>query len=376
MNFKKLLMLLAIGLFPLLIALSPVNGSAAAPGPDTSAFRFRRTTRTPTPTRTPTRALTPTPTPTRTSTPLSPTATQTTAPAFTNTPTPTLVSTSTPTPVAENTPTVTLAASNTPTTTQQLASVTPTVTTGPPKSQLPTIPGSYQPNSVSGNWRLVFDDEFSGSSLNLGQWQPNWLAGDNTSITKPVNGYEENCYDPAQVGVGGDLLTFSAVQRDCLANNGTTYHYASGLINSYSHFQMTYGFIEARILLDNTEVGVANWPAFWTDGTGTWPTTGEIDIMEGLGGQLTWHYHYGQNSQNGGNYPVIGPVTGWHTYAAEWQPGIIKWYFDGTFIAQQLNGVVENPMFLIANYGLSSQISGPIKVPSVMQVDYIRAWQH
>jgi hypothetical protein len=252
----------------------------------------------------------------------------------------------------------------------------PTPQPPPPTVKLPTIPGDYVPYGVSGNWRLVFDDEFDQPVLNLGKWQPNWLAGNDTDITKPVNSYEESCYDPAQVSIVNSNLQFSAVQRPCLANNGRTYQYASGLVNTYGDFRVTYGFIEALIWLDGTEISVVNWPAFWADGTGRWPTTGEIDIMEGLGGQLSWHYHWGKKAQSVGGYPTMTSQAGWHVFAADWGPGALRWYYDGHMVAQATNGIVSNPMFVIANYGLSSAISDPITVPSNMLVEYVRVWQH
>ena len=41
--------------------------------------------------------------------------------------------------------------------------------------------------------------------LDTSKWQPNWLASNNTTITKPINGSELSCYDPAQVSVSGRL---------------------------------------------------------------------------------------------------------------------------------------------------------------------------
>ena len=72
-------------------------------------------------------------------------------------------------------------------------------------------------------------------------------AGTDTAITKPVNSAELSCYDPAQVSVGGGNLRLRAVARPCRANNGITYAYASGLVESAHDFTFTFGRLEARI---------------------------------------------------------------------------------------------------------------------------------
>jgi beta-glucanase (GH16 family) len=233
----------------------------------------------------------------------------------------------------------------------------------------PASPGG--PLGVPGSWTLKWADEFNGSSLDLAKWQPNWLGSSNTAITKAVNGSEQSCYDPAQVAVTGGALKLTAVSRAC---NG--YAYASGLVNSHSHYTFTHGYMEARVWLDGSNT-VKNWPAVWADGTGTWPTTGEIDVMEGLGGSPAWHYHWGSGggSQVGGA-PAMGTRTGWHTFGADWETGSIKFYYDGQYVGQATSGVVNNPMYLILNYGVSASISGPIQVPSSFLVDYVRVWQH
>ena len=66
--------------------------------------------------------------------------------------------------------------------------------------------GGLLPFGQSGNWNLIFADEFSGGTLDLTKWRPNWLGPSDTSITKPVNSAEVNCYDPQQVTVqNGEL---------------------------------------------------------------------------------------------------------------------------------------------------------------------------
>ncbi|QQR52675.1 hypothetical protein IPG36_00930 [bacterium] len=73
-----------------------------------------------------------------------------------------------------------------------------------------TTPQPYNPTSdasIPSNLQLAFQDEFSGTNLDLTKWDPNWLAWDATKITQPVNtSTEPVCYDPQQVTVGDGLL--------------------------------------------------------------------------------------------------------------------------------------------------------------------------
>ena len=234
-----------------------------------------------------------------------------------------------------------------------------------------TTPGQSMPRplGVHGSWNLVFSDEFDGSSLDLTKWRPNWLGGTDTTITKPVNRAEQSCYDPAQVTQGGGLATLTAVKRSCTASNGVTYNYASGLIESKNHFTFTYGYMETRMWLPGSGSTAVDWPGFWADGTVTWPSTGEIDVMEVLDGRLCWHFHYSGGAPGG--CPSIATPWGWHTFGADWEPGVITFYYDGVRVGQVTSGVTSSPMFLILNLGLSSNIVVPVSV----QVDYVRVWK-
>ena len=230
---------------------------------------------------------------------------------------------------------------------------------------------NVKPTGVRGDWKLAFGDEFSGTSLDTARWSTGWYG---SGITPPVNAKEKNCYDPAQVSEGGGTLDLTLIRKseDCGISDPV---YAGGLVGTRGKFSFTYGFVEARVWLpamagDPGEV--ANWPAVWADGQ-NWPEDGEIDIVEGLGGEVCAHFH-GPADPDGvrvgcpkGNY-----AGGWHTFAADWEPGIVTYYYDGADIGNVTSGITSAPMFLILSYGAAALA----QAPHTMRVDYLRVWQH
>jgi beta-glucanase (GH16 family) len=173
------------------------------------------------------------------------------------------------------------------------------------------------------------------------------------------------------VSVTGGVLDLSAVAR-AETCGGAVHPYASGMVTTDGTFSFTYGYMEARIWLPGNG-SIADWPAFWADGQ-NWPTNGEIDTLEGLGGQACAHFHNpagGPGACAAGNYS-----GGWHTFAADWEAGSLTFYYDGTPVWNDTSGITSAPMYLILNLALSSAITSPNTAPAAMQVDYVRVWQH
>ena len=207
---------------------------------------------------------------------------------------------------------------------------------------------------------------FNGSSLDTTQWSTGWFG---SGITQPVNSAEQECYAPTQVSVANGELDLMAI-AEAETCGRVTRPYASGIVTTDGLFSFTYGYMEARIWLPGSSE-IADWPAFWADGQ-NWPVDGENDVLEGLGGQTCAHFH---NPAGGPGACASGDFAGgWHTFAADWEPGSITYYYDGTEIWQDTSGITSAPMYLILNLALDGSPSNT--VPATMRVDYVRVWQH
>ncbi len=224
-----------------------------------------------------------------------------------------------------------------------------------------------------GTWHILFRDEFSGSSLDLSTWRPNWFGSSDTEITDPAESvHSDSCADPGMASVSGGELRLRVERQDCLGHA-----YAGAAVSSNpaagGNFQFAYGYMEFRAILP-AEDGI--WSALWLNGQ-SWPADGEIDVLEsGLpsASSQKWHYHDSTIPGAGGGVTIPGASTDWHTYAADWEPGLVRWYYDGDLISTLATGAIGVPHYLVmmASDWEPSDPSGP----ATTRVDYVRVWQH
>lgn len=253
----------------------------------------------------------------------------------------------------------------------------------------------YRPNgtAVTGVGAYKWGDEFSGTSLDLTKWRPNWLGSSDTEVTKPINSLEAGCYDPRNVSVNNGTLKLRLERvtptSGCTKRNGSPAAYKSGMVTTEADkADFKEGYYEARIYTPGSASKAYNFPAFWTNGDHgggcCWARDGEIDIMESLGGELRWHYHWGAEPNNrsvaspDNKPPMFASAGGWHTYGLKREAGKLTFYYDGVAYGTVTSNVVSSPHYVIFNHGLNDdydQETDITQVPATMEVDYFRYWE-
>jgi hypothetical protein len=175
-------------------------------------------------------------------------------------------------------------------------------------------------------------------------------------------------------GVAG-TMTYSNGVLDLYTSGADHDGYSIISPNSY-----TSGIFEARIYFPRASDGeIADWPALWLSsawsGAVTWPDGGEMDLAEGISGDLSVTYHYAVDGTMEATLRV--PVTsapGWHVVTGVWSTGQWDVYYDGNLV-QTISGkyVVSDPMNIIvsAYAGRYGNLPGQ---PSTVRVSYVRIW--
>jgi beta-glucanase (GH16 family) len=228
-------------------------------------------------------------------------------------------------------------------------------------------------------WSLSWYEEFSGNALDQTVWNydigtGNWGWGNNE--LQYYTNSSQNLF------LENGMAHIVARQQ----NFGTS-NYTSARINTSNKFNFTYGRLEARIKLP---MGQGLWPAFWLLGQNinevSWPSCGEIDVMEHVNNNdyINGTLHWNQNGhQYNGSTASFDP-NAFHQYMIEWDENQIKWFIDGisfktmTITSSNMNAF-HSPFFIILNLAVGGQWPGSpdntTSFPAEMLVDYIRYYQ-
>ncbi len=224
-------------------------------------------------------------------------------------------------------------------------------------------------------WTMVFNDEFDGTTLDASKWSTCYQWALDYGFTYCRAGNDElQWYQPDDVSIQNGQLHLKAEKRVVQGAN-----YTSGMVDSHGKFNFLYGYAEARFRVPK---GKGLWPAFWMlPQDKSWPP--EIDIMEILGDKPNLAYttlHWGQENNSTGKV-FNGPdfSADFHTFAINWQPGLIIWTIDGVEVFRTTANTPDKAMYVILNLAVGGAWPGSPDAstvfPSNFDVDYVRVWQ-
>jgi beta-glucanase (GH16 family) len=251
-------------------------------------------------------------------------------------------------------------------------------------------------------WRLSWHDEFDGSTLDTSKW-----AAEDRSTFGEGN-LELACLmnRPENLEVSGGMLTLRAAREDppvICGDHDPRFpqgrSYTSAMLSTEGKAAWHQGRFEVRAKLP-LAAGKSKglWPAFWmrpANGSGD----GELDILEAIGTadsqdpeagsvhHTLWYDGKGTYAKQSISAPVQGgPASGFHTYAAEWQSGVVRWYVDGKLTFERdrssapwIDEAFAGEFFLRLNLAVGGRWPGSpnadTELPAEMVVDWVKVYQ-
>ena len=309
------------------------------------------------------------------------------------------------------------------------APIVPAAPSPPPApafAELPapaTPPAAMQDYHPAGKgWFQLWSDDFDGSALDPTKWAPEvscWGGGNN----------ERQCYTDRtrNVEVVNGLLRLVAYGETYTGpefpqdwpdrGRQITQQYTSGKVRTLGLADWKYGRFEARIKLPQ---GQGTWPAFWMmpadSKYGTWPLSGEIDIMEAvnLGAACTdcensttennssGAIHFGSAIPNNqfvtAETPLPKGIDDYHVFAVEWGEGRINWFIDDVLFQTRTsqdwftdsvskddnpNAPFDENFYLQLNFAVGGNFPentnegsfSPASFPDQMLIDWVRVYR-
>jgi len=238
---------------------------------------------------------------------------------------------------------------------------------------------------------LIFSDEFNGTFLDNAKWNTAQTWGPDLVI----NDEQQYYVDPLSnadaefnpFSFDGESLIISAIETpENLRGAANNQPYLSGVLTTAGKFDMTFGYVEARM---DFPAGTGLWPAFWMLSSDFESLKPQLFIAEGDGGKPdsvfhNYNYHDADgNLRSPGQWQVTHPdfAEGFHTLGVSWKPEELLFFVDGEPRYRIIGeNVSQQAMYLIANLAVggiwTGAPDGTTRFPAELKIDYIRAYRY
>ena len=242
-----------------------------------------------------------------------------------------------------------------------------------------------KPGRESKRWKLVWQDNFDGTTLDTTKW---------TKVPPGKSNWDLHMSSDARCYAQGNGL----LHLKGIINPDTTVDkrpYITGGIYTKGKFAFQYGKIEIR-----AKLGCARgaWPAMWmlaaTDKRGKYPRNGEVDIMEHLNYDSsvyeTIHSYYTLELKQDKNPPHYGTakiyLNDFNIFTLQWCPDKFVYSVNGveTFTYPRVKDVdpsqwpFDQPFYILIDQQLGGGWVGKISpedLPVEMIVDWVKVYQ-
>ena len=231
-------------------------------------------------------------------------------------------------------------------------------------------PTNFQPSALLKGYKLVWNDEFNGDSLDMTKWSHRFLG-------KRKLGYTTE----------DAILVSNGTLKNIIYKDGD--RYCSGMIGTQGKFETKYGYYEIKAKLPNIK---GPQSAFWLQSSTFGSIIGkpedsgmEIDIMEFVKTRpdevhftTHWDGYSFFNKKNSASvkYPNISNGN-WHTFGLLWQPNRYDFYIDGKLMHTKTTPISQKEQYIILSAEIDpwgGDISNEV-LPAEFVIDYVRVYQ-
>lgn len=239
-------------------------------------------------------------------------------------------------------------------------------------------------------WKQIWSDEFDYEGpLDHNKWShdiegPGWVNNERQNYT--------NRLENSRVEDGHLII-------EARKDNFDGHEYSSARVHTRHKGDWLYGRVEVKAKLPT---GRGTWAAIWMMPTNFfeygngWPDSGELDVMEHVGGNHgsihasthTNKYYWVYGNQKSGAIYNEDVCDEYHVYAVEWYPDRIDVYMDDELYFSNFNEnsgweawPFDKPFYLILNIAIGGSWGGQLGIDDsifdsqvAMIVDYVRVY--